>query len=426
LSIILILLFLLLVILRIPLAIAIGSVTMLYIWMTDSLSLMGMVLDVFQSLDRFPLLAVPLFILAGQLMATGGVAKRILHLADEIGGNIKGSYAIVTIFSCVFFGGLSGSAPATVAAIGSLMIPAMIKQGYDAGFAAGVAACSGVLAVIIPPSNPMIVYALVGNTSVGQLFLAGFIPGLILSLGMSVPAYIVSRKNGWGGDRHRGTWKSIRKAALNAKWALLAPVIILGGIYTGVFTPTESAAVACLYSFIIGLWVHRDFNWRNVPTILRTAALPVASVMLLVTFATALGNALTMEGVPQRFADYIGQITDSPILTILIINVMLLAVGCFMDVLAAIIILTPLLYPIVEGFGISPVHFGIIMVINLGIGFVTPPFGSNLFIANQICGTRIQNVFIGAFPLILGMIVALLLITFVPWLTLVIPGLFYK
>lgn len=425
-SIILILLFLLLVILRIPLAIAIGSVTMLYIWMTDSLSLMGMVLDVFQSLDRFPLLAVPLFILAGQLMATGGVAKRILHLADEIGGNIKGSYAIVTIFSCVFFGGLSGSAPATVAAIGSLMIPAMIKQGYDAGFAAGVAACSGVLAVIIPPSNPMIVYALVGNTSVGQLFLAGFIPGLILSLGMSVPAYIVSRKNGWGGDRHRGTWKSIRKAALNAKWALLAPVIILGGIYTGVFTPTESAAVACLYSFIIGLWVHRDFNWRNVPTILRTAALPVASVMLLVTFATALGNALTMEGVPQRFADYIGQITDSPILTILIINVMLLAVGCFMDVLAAIIILTPLLYPIVEGFGISPVHFGIIMVINLGIGFVTPPFGSNLFIANQICGTRIQNVFIGAFPLILGMIVALLLITFVPWLTLVIPGLFYK
>jgi C4-dicarboxylate transporter DctM subunit len=418
----LILAFLLLVLARVPLAIAIGLLTLLLYLVSPALAPVALVLDAFQSLDRFPLLAVPLFILAGHLMSTGGVAKRILHVADVLVGDMKGAYALVTIGSSVFFGGLSGSAPATVAAVGSVMIPAMIRQGYAPGFAAGVAACAGVLGIVIPPSNPMIVYALVGNASVGRLFMGGILPGLLLALGMAIPAYLVSRHNGWSGDHPRGDWRKIGKAVWSAKWALLTPVIILGGIYSGVFTPTESAAVACLYALIVGLFIHREFSFSELPKVFSQAALPVATVMLLVTFATALGNALTMEGVPQHLAEYLANWSDSPVALLLLINVSLLLIGCFMDTMAAIIILTPLLLPVVESTGMSSVHFGVILVLNLGIGFVSPPFGSNLFVANQISQVRIQRVFLGALPMVGGMLVALLLVTYCAPLVEALPG----
>lgn len=423
-AVILVSLFLFLLIIRVPLAISIGIITFLYaaIVGSDFLSLSA---DLFNSMNKFPLLAVPLFIFAGSLMATGGVAKRILAFFDEMVGHVYGSMTIVTILSCLFFGALSGAAPATAAAIGAIMIPAMEEQGYSKSFAAGVVACAGVLAIIIPPSNPMIVYALaLQGVSIRDMFLAGFIPGIILAVGMGIPAYLYARKKGYGSGRAPGNIKSILKAGYEAKWALLTPVIILGGIYSGIFTPTESAAVACIYALLVGMFIHKDFTYKDFPKILRNALVPIVSVMILLTFATVLGVLLANEGVPQALAHTIGNITENKILTLLIINVFLLFVGTFMDTLAAVIILAPLLYPVVDKFGISPIHFGIFMIINLGIGFVTPPFGGNLFIANQISGTRIQDVFKGALPLIAGMFVVLLIITYIPFLSEILPRLF--
>lgn len=423
-AVILVVLFLFLLIIRVPLAVSIGIVTFTYaaIVGSDFLSLSA---DLFNSMNKFPLLAIPLFIFAGSLMATGGVAKRILAFFDEMVGHIYGSMTIVTILSCLFFGALSGAAPATAAAIGAIMIPAMEEQGYSKAFAAGVVACAGVLAIIIPPSNPMIVYALaLQGVSIRDIFLAGFIPGIMLAAGMGIPAYLYAKKKGYGSGRKKGTFKSITKAGWEAKWALLTPVIILGGIYSGIFTPTESAAVACIYSLIVGLFIHKDFTLRDVPGILRNALIPIVTVMILLTFATVLGILLANEGVPQALARAIGTFAGGKLVTLLIINVFLLVVGTFMDTLAAVTILAPLLFPLVAEFGISPIHFGIFMIVNLGIGFVTPPFGGNLFIANQISGTRIQDVFKGALPLIGGMFVVLMILTYIPMFSEILPRIF--
>ncbi len=405
------------VIVRVPVAIAIGIILVLYNTILD-LELMEMALDTFQSIDSFPLLAIPMFILAGTIMARGGIAQRILDLADEFFGHMYGGLAIVTIMTSVIFGGLSGSAPATVAAVGSITIPAMLKQGYNAGFAAGVAACAGVIAIVIPPSNPMIIYALTQYaTSVSDMFLAGLVPGLLLAVGMAIPAWWVSRLNGWGAHRKKGTLQSRFVAFKHARWAVLTPVIILGGIYSGVFTPTESAAVACLYSYIVGVFIHKDMKIKDTYEVLATAAMITVVAMFLMTFATAFGKLLTSQNIPALIAAIMSEHISNLVVALLMINLFLLFVGCFMDTLAAIIILTPLLFPLVHQFGMGVYQFGIMMIINLGIGFVTPPFGGNLFIANQLSNTSVPQVFKGAIPLVIGMLVALLLITFVPFLS---------
>jgi C4-dicarboxylate transporter, DctM subunit len=429
-EIILLFIFIILILIRVPLAFSIGISTFLYSGLVGS-DFLSLTLDLFTSVNKFALLSVPLFILSGALMATGGMAERILNFFDEIVGHIDGSLVFVTIFSCLFFGEMSGAAPATTAAIGAIMIPAMTKQGYPAAFAAGTVACAGVLAIIIPPSNPMIVYALtLQGVSIRDMFLAGFFPALVLAFCMAIPAYLVAKKRKFGSGRKKGNLKSVLKAGWEAKWAFLTPVIILGGIYSGIFAPTESAAFACIYAFIIGIFVHKDFTWKEVPFILRRAMIPIVTVMVLLTFATALGILLANEGVPQVMAEKISQITTSKIGTLLIINAFLIIVGCFMDTLAAITILAPLLYPILSPFGISQVHFGLMMIVNLGIGFVTPPFGGNLFIANQITQsieeTRIQEVFKSALPLIFGMVIALFLVTFIQSISEIMPYLFRR
>jgi C4-dicarboxylate transporter DctM subunit len=423
-ALLLLVLFIFLLLIRIPLAVTIGCVTFLYAWLVGS-DFLSLSVDLFNSMNKFPLLAVPLFIFAGSLMATGGVAKRILAFFDEMVGHLYGSMTIVTILSCLFFGALSGSGPATAAAIGAIMIPEMEKQGYSKSFSAGVVACAGVLAIIIPPSNPMIVYALaLQGVSIRDMFLAGIIPGILVAAGMGIPAYLYAKKMGYGSGRKPGNFRSTLKAGWEAKWALFTPVIILGGIYSGIFTPTESAAVACLYSLFVGLFIHKDFTLKDIPQILRNALIPIVTVMILLTFATVLGILLANEGVPQMLAKAISSITKGKIMTLIIINIFLLVVGTFMDTLAAVTILAPLLFPLVAQFGISPVHFGIFMIVNLGIGFVTPPFGGNLFIANQISGTRIQDVFKGALPLIGGMFVVLMILTYVPIFSEILPRLF--
>jgi len=417
-SILLIILCFGLIFVRVPIAIALGiSVFFSYIYL--DLDLIDFALDTYQSLDSFPLLAIPMFILAGNLMATGGVAQRILDLMDELLGGMYGGLAIVTIFSSVLFGGLSGSAPATVAAVGSITIPAMIKRGYDRGFAAGITACAGVIAIIIPPSNPMIIYSLTQYaTSVSTMFLSGIIPGLLFSICMAIPAYLVCKKNGWRGDTTRKrTVKTFIKALLNAKWAILTPVIILGGIYSGIFTPTESAAVACLYSYIVGVFIHRDLKISDTYKVLADSVIITIIAMFLIPFAVALGKLLTSQQIPLLLTQFMVQYMNSYFSAMIMIILLLLFVGTFMDTMASIIILTPLLYPIVQQYNVSVYHFGILLIMGLGIGFVTPPLGGNLFIANQISNTSIQRVFVGALPMVLGMIICLLIIAFMPILS---------
>jgi C4-dicarboxylate transporter, DctM subunit len=406
--------FFLFIILQVPVAIALGC-SLFFAFFSMGFDTIELVLDAYQSLDSFPLLAIPMFILAGTLMATGGVAQRILDLADEFVGHLPGGLAIVTIFASLLFGGLSGSAPATVAAIGTITIPAMIKQGYSKGFAAGLTACSGVIAILVPPSNPMIIYSLSQpGTSVSSMFLSGLLPGLILAFGIAIPAYWVSKKNNWGGARDAGTWKTRLKAIYEAKWAILTPVIILGGIYSGAFTPTESAAVASLYAFIIGAFVHKEIKLNNVFSILSQSAIMSVVAMFLIPFAVVLGKLLSSQQVPELITGSMSSFMDGKTITILLVIVLLLFVGCFMDTLASIIVLTPLLYPMLSQYGISQYHFGIILIVCLGLGFVTPPLGGNLFIANQISKTSVQNVFIGALPTLGGMLIAALLIAFIP------------
>ncbi|MFP8967759.1 TRAP transporter large permease [Pokkaliibacter sp. CJK22405] len=412
-----VLLFFVLIFSLVPVSIALGAV-LLVAFYAMGLDTIDMALDAYQSLDSFPLLAIPMFVLAGTLMSTGGVAKRILNLADEWVGHLPGGLAIVTVFASVLFGGLSGSAPATVAAIGSITIPEMIRQGYSRGFAAGITACAGVIAIIIPPSNPMIIYAVTQpGTSVSSMFLGGILPGILFAIGIMVPAYLVSKKNNWGGQREKGSKASRWKALTDAKWAILTPVIILGGIYSGIFTPTESAAIASLYAFIIGTFVHKEIRLRDMYKVFSSSALMTVVAMFLIPFAVALGKFLSAQQVPEAMAAIISSGVTGKTLTLLAVIALLLFVGCFMDTLASIIVLTPLLYPLLQPYGIDPYHFGMILIIGLGIGFVTPPLGGNLFIANQISQTSVQRVFIGAFPMVLGMIIALLLITFIPEIT---------
>jgi C4-dicarboxylate transporter, DctM subunit len=425
-SLVLLLLFILLVVLRVNIGFSIGIVTILYLLIGDTtIPLQEMVFNTFQSLDRYPMLAVPLFIFAGQLMSTGGIAKYFLRLSDEIVGGMKGGYAFVTMLACLFFANLSGSAPATVAAIGALMIPAMIKQGYHPGFATALVACAGVWSIVIPPSNPFIIYALANNASIGKLFLAGFLPGFVLALGIAIPAYFISRINGWGGEVRQRTFKAFIKAFWDAKWAMLVPIIILGGIYSGLFTPTESAAVACVYAAIIGLFIYKEFGIKDLPNIISKTALSVATLFTVVVFAANLGVILTMNQVPQALANAITSATTNPFFILLIINGLLLFIGTFMDPAAAIIILAPILYPLAARTGMNEIQFGVMMIINLGIGFVTPPFGTNLFVANQMTGLKIQVVFKHAIPLVAGMIVALMIVTYIPWVSNSVPDFFY-
>ena len=407
-----------LILIRVPIAIALAlSLFLAYIGL--DLDVIDLALDSYQSVDSFPLLAIPMFILAGNLMATGGVAQRLLELMDELVGSMYGGLAIVTIFSSILFGGLSGSAPATVAAIGSITIPEMIKRGYDKGFAAGLAACAGVIAIIIPPSNPMIIYSLNQHgTSVSTMFIAGIIPGILFGISMAIPAYIVARKNGWRGDTTKiRNFKTFIAALFRAKWAIFTPVIILGGIYSGVFTPTESAAVACLYAYIIGVFVHKDLKITDTFKVLVDSAGITVVAMFLIPFAVALGKLLTSQQIPLMLTQFMSIYMNNYVSAMLLIILLLLFVGTFMDTMASIIILTPLLYPIVKQYDVSIYHFGILMIMGLGIGFVTPPLGGNLFIANQISKTSIQNVFVGSLPMLLGMLICVLLVAFVPILS---------
>lgn len=410
--------FALFLVIGVPVAIALGMASTIALLHSGKVSSSFIAQGLVTSLDSFPLLAVPFFILAGDLMGRGGLSRRLLTVGNTIFGRYTGGLAIIAIVTCMFFAAISGSGPATVAAIGGIMLPAMLRHGYDSGYSVGVVAAAGSIGIIIPPSIPMIIYGVSANVSITQIFLAGVIPGLLIGLSLIAMAYYQSVKAGYKGDDKQYQWADIWFALWDAKWALLVPIIILGGIYGGVFTPTEAAAVGVIYGFVVGFFIHKELKLSDLYQVVAGSALTSATVILIVGTATIFGRVLAIERIPFQITEYIVSLTDNAVLILILINLLLLVVGMFMETIAAIIILTPILLPVVTAVGVDPIHFGIIMIVNLAIGMVTPPVGVNLFVGSRVGGTSLEAAIRGAVPFIISMLLVLGLITYFPWISL--------
>ncbi|HSI67665.1 MAG TPA: TRAP transporter large permease [Planococcus sp. (in: firmicutes)] len=408
----------------VPIAVSLGVSALVAIYFGSTLPLSVITQKAFTSLDSFPLLAIPFFMLAGILMGKGGVSKRLLNLAAAMVGWMVGGLSMVTIVACMFFAAISGSGPATVAAIGGFMIPAMIARKYDGGFASAVAASAGSIGVIIPPSIPFVLYGVIGGVSVGSMFLAGILPGLLIATGLMLTAYIISRKRGYKPDPPvKFEFKDVLKTFWEAKWALLIPVIILGGIYGGVFSPTEAAVVAVVYAIVIGKFVYKELSWEGLFESFREAIVINATTMIIIGLSVSFAYFMTIEQIPGEISEFLISLSTNPFVILLAINLLLLVVGMFIDTISALVVLTPILLPIVVAVGVDPVHFGVILIANLAIGFVTPPLGVNLFVASSVGGVRFEKIALAVMPFLLSMIVCLLVITFVPALSLWLPNL---
>ncbi|MDN4609176.1 TRAP transporter large permease [Sporosarcina highlanderae] len=419
----LIILLFLLLFLGVPVAFAISGATIIIVYFFTDIPMEVTAQRMFASLNSFPLLAIPLFILAGKLMENGGISKRLIDLATAFVGHTAGGYAAVAVLASMFFGALSGSSAATVAAIGAILIPAMIQKGYKPRFAAGTLAVSGELSAIIPPSIPMILYGVVTGTSIGSLFIAGILPGIMLGLSLILFVFVVSKIKGYGGDIEKTTWRVKFKAIYNSFFAILMPFIILGGIYGGYFTPTEAAAIAVVYALIIGLFVYRELEFKSLIKVFGESAITTSVIMVIISAAGVFSWFLTRNMVPQKAATFITEFTESPIVFLLMVNLLLLIVGMFFEASAAILILAPIFLPIAVLFGIDPIHFGMIMIVNLAIGMVTPPVGVNLFISCKIANLSLEEVTKGVLPFLVLLIINLLIISFVPSLSTWLPGL---
>ena len=413
--------------LRAPIAIALGMASLTAIHYSGAVSLRYIATSMTTALDNFPLMGVPFFVLAGELMSTGGISKRLLDVANAFLGRVTGGTAVVTVVACMFFAAISGSGPATVAAVGCMMVPEMIRQGYDKNFACGLIAASGTIGVIIPPSVPMIIYAVsTSSVSISDMFMAGVFPGLLVGGALILWAYVYSRHKGYKGDAtyYSLSWSDKMKMVWAAKWALLVPVIILGGIYGGVFTPTEAAAVAVGYGFVVGKFVYKDLVWGDIlPTISRSA-LTGATIMIIIGCATGFGRILAIHRVPETLAHSISAYSHSTFLVMSLTMLLLLIVGCFMEALAAIIILAPILLPVAKMVGVDPVHFGIAMVVNLAIGYITPPLGVNLFVTCSIANMSVDELSKSILPWLAVLLLALGLIVAFPQISMFLPQFF--
>lgn len=410
----------------VPIAISLGASAIIAIWFGTDLPIDLIAQKAFTSLDSFSLLAIPFFILAGILMGRGGISKRLLNLATALVGWITGGLSLVTIVACMFFAAIAGSGPATVAAIGSFMIPAMIDNKYHKGFAAGVPAAAGSIGVIIPPSIPFVVYGAVGSVSVGAMFMAGIIPGVLIGVALLLTAYLMSKKRGYKPQEgaEKLVFKDVLKATWDAKWALFVPIIILGGIYGGVFSPTEAAVTAVVYAIIVGVFIHRELDWKGMYDSFMETILINATTMIIISFSVSFAFFMTLEQIPNTIAEGLMNLTSNPIFILVIIIILLLIVGMFIDTISALIILTPILLPVVTSVGIDPVHFGVVLVVALAIGFVTPPLGVNLFVASSVGKVKFEQVAVGVLPFVAIMIICLLIIAFIPALSMFLPGLF--
>ncbi|GGK08375.1 C4-dicarboxylate ABC transporter substrate-binding protein [Lentibacillus kapialis] len=410
--------FILFIFIGMPIAFSLGISTLATVLATDAIPVDFFPQTAFTSIDSFPIMAVPLFIAAGVIMGGGVIIQRLLNFSNELIGFLPGGLALVSIITSMFFAAISGSGPATVAAVGTILIPAMIKQGYNPGFATAVVATAGSIGVIIPPSNPLVIYGVMSQQSISKLFAAGIIPGILTGATLMIVTYFISKKNGWKGDKTSFNVKITLKAAWDAKLALLVPVIILGGIYGGLMTPTEAAAVAVAYGLIVGLLVYRDLNFKSVYRYLAKAGVTSSIIILIIVMASIFGRLITLEQVAETVANFVLGVSENKIVILLLLNLFLLLVGLVIEALAAIVIVTPILLPMATALGVDPIHFGVIMIFNLSIGFITPPVGVNLFVAASTAKLKIEEVIKGNYLLLGTMLVMLAMITFVPEISL--------
>ncbi len=407
-----------------PVAVALGLSSLLTILLFGQDSLASLSLKLYETSEHFTLLAIPFFILSGAFMTTGGVARRMIRFAIDCVGHMRGGLAIASVLACMLFAAVSGSSPATVVAVGSIVIAGMVRAGYPKPFAAGVVCNAGTLGILIPPSIVMVVYGAATETSVGKLFMAGVVPGILLGLMLMVAIYVLARIRDLP-RQPRASFGDIMVAARDSAWGLMLIVIILGGIYGGIFTPTEAAAVAAVYAFFIAVFVYRDIGIDKVPEVLVDASKVTVMLMFIIANALLFAHVLTTERIPQAIAEQIIAWGMPSWGFLIVVNILLLAAGAFMEPTGVILILAPILFPIATQLGIDPVHLGIIMVVNLEIGMVTPPIGLNLFVTAGITKMSIGEVVHAALPWLTVLLLFLVLVTYIPTIALGLPNLLF-
>ena len=416
------LLLFLLMFIGVPIAASLGLAGSITIMLFSPDSVRSLAIKLFETSEHYTLLAIPFFLLSGAFMTTGGVARRLIDFANACVGHIRGGLAIGAVLACMLFAALSGSSPATVAAVGSIAIAGMVRSGYPQAFGAGIVCNAGTLGILIPPSIVMVVYAAATEQSVGKLFMAGVIPGVMLGLVLMIAIYIVARIKKLPA-LPRASFREWLRAAREAFWGLLLMVIILGGIYTGMFTPTEAAAVAAVYAGFVALFVYKDLTIRECPKVLLESGKLTIMLMFIIANAMLFAHVLTTEQIPQQITAWVVDLGLQPWQFLLVVNIVLLIAGAFMEPSAIILILAPILFPIAMQLGIDPIHLGIIMVVNMEIGLITPPVGLNLFVTSAVTGMPLTAVIRAAMPWLMLLISFLVVITYVPAVSLALPNL---
>lgn len=403
-----------------PITLALGAAALMGM-MTSGMPIEGLVEIAYTSVNSFPIMALPAFILSGALMESAGISKRLVAIAESLAGPFIGGMGASTILSCLFFGAISGSGPATTAAVGMLMIPAMARHGYSRGYAGAVTSSSGGLGVVIPPSIPMVIYGVTASESISDLFIAGFIPGVMLAVGLMGMNYIQARRRNYQGD---GSTFSVKKNLVTIRegfWAIMAPVIILGGIYTGFFTPTEAAIVSIFYTLFVGIFIYKEIEFKKAMKALENTTWITGRVLIIMFTALAFGQLLTINKIPDLIAQGLLNFTDNLYVIWALIIIFLLFMGMFMETLATIMLVTPVLLPVMVSFGVDPIHFGVVLVCCCEIGFATPPLGENMFIASGVARTTLEDISVNAIPFVIVSVLVVFLLAYFPSLTLWLP-----
>jgi C4-dicarboxylate transporter DctM subunit len=407
-----------------PISIALGLTVLTFLFTLTEVPVQAVALKLFTGIEKFEIMAIPFFILAGGFLTHGGVARRMIQFATSMVGHWHGGLALAGVLACALFAAVSGSSPATVVAIGSIILPAMVRQGYPKSFGAGVITTSGALGILIPPSIVMVMYSVSTNTSIGKLFMAGVVPGIMLAFLLGVTTWVLARKKGYP-RMTPATWPERGRAFRESAWGLLLIVVVMGGIYSGLFTPTEAAAVSAVYACVIAVFVYRDLKIKDVGKVLLSSAAMSAMLLYIITNAVLFSFLMTSEGIPQAMAGWIIDKGFGQVGFLLIVNLLLLLAGNVMEPSSIILIMAPILFPVATALGIDPVHFGIIMVVNMEIGMCHPPVGLNLYVASGITKMGITELTVAVLPWLATMVGFLLLVTYVPQISLWLPRLLF-
>ena len=403
-----------------PISISLGLTVLIFLFTMTQVPLQAVALKLFTGIEKFEIMAIPFFILAGNFLTQGGVARRMINFATAMVGHYAGGLGLAAVLACALFAAVSGSSPATVVAIGSILLPAMLKQGFPARFGAGVITTSGALGILIPPSIVMVMYAVSTNTSVGQLFIAGIVPGIILATMLGFTTWYRARKFNYP-RLPKATWRERWHAFRNSVWGLFLVIVVIGGIYSGMFTPTEAAAMSAVYAFWVAVFVYKDMKLKDVPRVLLSSANMSAMLLYIITNAVLFSFLMTYENIPQVMANWMLDSGLGTISFLLVVNVLLLLAGNVMEPSSIVLIMAPILFPVALKLGIDPVHFGILITVNMEVGMCHPPVGLNLYVASGITRMGITEITIAVWPWLLTMLIFLLLVTYLPWLSLVLP-----